>query len=369
MTTDISNEVGTATGFDPAWTAPSITAPNIYPVDWRIEDRRALNVYEKSKDQGWNPSNLDWNSIDPSALDPEERLAVAYHGALGAMFEYAAAPQFLHPLSTLYERHEEHGLILLCMATGRDEFVHEEFFRRVATTMIPGFPFEFEPKTELEHLAVQNLRWVEWKQSQMWPTYTEKVVLDDNPWLLQVSIFAPEIVGMIMFDRVAHHIQWDAMREGYKNVDVDERRHVAYGRLLFEKRIRDKNKPPLDLDARRWLAKLASDGILYAMGMLSLPQLLTRDESNFWLRPADKAPKHFAQTHQRLIDRAMTVMTGESTDEMWEAARPAVKKVKWVLEQNGVHDFDDHLPVFEAFKIGARERSIEEDYSKELLKS
>lgn len=352
---------------DHTWTPPPVVAPNIYPVDWRVEDRRALNVYERAKDLTWNPTRLSWDTIDADALDPEERLAVAYHGALGAMFEYAAAPQFLHPLSTLYERHEEHGLILLCMATGRDEFVHEEFFRRVAGAMIPGFPFEFTPRTELEHRAVQNLRWVEWKQSRMWPTYTEKVVLGDNPWLLQVSILAPEIVGMVLFDRIIDGIEWPALKEGYRHVDVDERRHVAYGRLLFEKRMRDRDRPTLGTDERRFLAKLASDGILYAMGMLALPQLVTSDESNFWMRPAGQAPAHFAETHSRLLGRAMRVMTGEDADAMWEAARPAVKKVKWVLEQNGIDDFDDHLPVFEAFRIGARERSLEEDYTTDLL--
>lgn len=228
---------------DHDWAAPPVIAPNIYPVDWRVDDRRALNVYERAKDQTWNPARLAWDGVDAGGLDPEERLAVAYHGALGAMFEYAAAPQFLHPLPTLYERHEEHGLILLCMATGRDEFVHEEFFRRVANAMIPGFPFEFTPRTELEHRAVQNLRWVEWKQSRMWPTYTEKVVLGDNPWLLQISILAPEIVGMVLFDRIVHGVEWPALQEGYRNVDLDERRHVAYGRLLFEKRMRDRDRP------------------------------------------------------------------------------------------------------------------------------
>ena len=53
---------------DHAWTPPPVLAPNIYPVDWRVEDRRALNVYERAKDLTWNPTRLAWDTIDVDAL-------------------------------------------------------------------------------------------------------------------------------------------------------------------------------------------------------------------------------------------------------------------------------------------------------------
>ena len=54
---------------DHAWTPPPVLAPNIYPVDWRVEDRRALNVYERAKDLTWNPTRLAWDTIDVDALE------------------------------------------------------------------------------------------------------------------------------------------------------------------------------------------------------------------------------------------------------------------------------------------------------------
>ena len=344
-----------------SWTQPEIPMPNIYPLDWHVDDSRFLKAYEGSKKRAWNPSDLPWADLDGGQFSREERLAIAYKEILGAMFEYAAAPQFLLPLHKLYEEHEEHGMILLCMATAKDEFVHEEFLKTAAQRMIPGFPFNWKPKTELEQLAVENLRWVEWKQGKMWPRYREKILLGENPWLLQVSIMAPEIVAMEVFRAIAENAPSEALRRGYKNVDTDEARHVAFGRLTFEKRAR---QHPLSDEAKRFIAKLASDGIMYSIAMNGLPGLIEEDDpDNYWLRPRDLMPPRFLEIHRRLLSLALKLETGYSEEEIWERARPAVRKVKWVLEQNGIKDFETDLPVFRAFQVDAREKGIVEDYS------
>jgi hypothetical protein len=346
------------------WSRPEIEFPNIYPVDWRVEDPRFLRGFEAAKNRTWNPTKLDWDSIDPKQLSAKERLAVAYHQAMNAMFEYAAAPQFMLPLQHLYENHEEHGVILLGLSTVRDEFIHEEFFRKVGEAFIPGFPFDYKPKTELEEDAINNLRWIEWKQSRTFARYQEKSLLERNPWVLQVSIMAPEIVGMEVFRGIVEGCPFEMLRHGYKFVDSDEARHVSYGRLLFEKGVQ---RGLVNDETRNFIAKLASDGILYGIGMVALPSLLDVDEKNFWLRPLDKVPPRFMETHKELVAVALEVLTGLNQDDIWQRTRAAVRKVKWVLEHNGISEFSDDLAAFRAFKIKGDEAGIEEGYSAEIM--
>lgn len=337
-----------------------VSEPNIYPFDWRTSEPRFAHVYEKAKANVWNPSALDWGSLASASLDHDQRVAVAYMGALLGMFEFAAAPQFLLPLHYLYEHGEDHAGVQLCMATGRDEFLHEELGKRIAETLIPGFPFCYEPTDPLEQAAVGNLRWIEFKQARMWATYRDKIFDGKNPWIAQLSIWAPEVTGMVLFRAIGQSSPIPFLRDAYTNVDRDEVRHVAYGRILFEQGARK----GLSQDDRDRLVKLCNDGVIYAGAMLQLPALV--EHSTFWRTPEDLAPPRFAAVHAQLLGKALETMTGGMTpDEMFEACRGAVLKVRWLLEKNGCDVTSSELPLWRTFKITSRDKSLEEDYSLE----
>ncbi|MDQ1709443.1 MAG: hypothetical protein QOG49_828, partial [Frankiaceae bacterium] len=71
-------------GFTPA---PAVPQPNIYPIEWRVDTQKLADLYEKSKQHIWNPSDLPWDQLDPSAYTDEQRLGMMYWWALLANFD------------------------------------------------------------------------------------------------------------------------------------------------------------------------------------------------------------------------------------------------------------------------------------------
>jgi hypothetical protein len=57
---------------------PSIE-PNIFPGNWTVKTQRLLRTYEQAFVQDWSPVVLSWNSLDPSGLELEERVAQAWY--------------------------------------------------------------------------------------------------------------------------------------------------------------------------------------------------------------------------------------------------------------------------------------------------
>ena len=56
---------------DEITSAPEIVSQlNIFPMEWRVETPRLMDIYESARDPGWSPSKLPWDSFDPDTLDP-----------------------------------------------------------------------------------------------------------------------------------------------------------------------------------------------------------------------------------------------------------------------------------------------------------
>src|SRR5204863_6467360 len=69
------------------WPAPAVPQPNIYPMEWHVETEKLADIYEKSKRMLWNPADLPWDALDPSAYSREERLGIMYWFSLLANFD------------------------------------------------------------------------------------------------------------------------------------------------------------------------------------------------------------------------------------------------------------------------------------------
>src|SRR6266851_1549507 len=58
--------------------APPVPQPNIFPLEWRVETPKLAEIYERAKLEGFNPSSIPWDTLDPSAFTADERIAMMY---------------------------------------------------------------------------------------------------------------------------------------------------------------------------------------------------------------------------------------------------------------------------------------------------
>src|SRR5438105_3451622 len=61
---------------------PPFTEGNIFPLEWRVETPKLLEIYEGARDPGWNPSKLPWATLDRNAFTADQRYALAYWWSL-----------------------------------------------------------------------------------------------------------------------------------------------------------------------------------------------------------------------------------------------------------------------------------------------
>jgi len=86
---------------------PEIEQPNIFPIEWRTETAKFVDLYEKAKREYWNPSDLPWKELDPGDFSSDQRLAIAYWFSVLANFDASGPAAFARALVHTYEQHEE----------------------------------------------------------------------------------------------------------------------------------------------------------------------------------------------------------------------------------------------------------------------
>ncbi len=58
--------------------APKITDRlNLSLFDWRVETPRLMEIYENSRDPGWSPSQLPWDTLDVESMTQDQRYAIS----------------------------------------------------------------------------------------------------------------------------------------------------------------------------------------------------------------------------------------------------------------------------------------------------
>ena len=69
--------------------APALPPMNIFPIEWRVETPKLLEIYEQARDPGWAPSKLPWNTLDVAAFTQDQRYAIGYWFGLLSAFSTA----------------------------------------------------------------------------------------------------------------------------------------------------------------------------------------------------------------------------------------------------------------------------------------
>src|SRR5258708_8019740 len=73
---------------------PPFKEGNIFPLEWRTETPKLLEIYERSRDPGWSPDKLPWATLDRNAFTQDQRYALAYWWALLSVFASSRPARF-----------------------------------------------------------------------------------------------------------------------------------------------------------------------------------------------------------------------------------------------------------------------------------
>jgi len=326
-----------------AETAPKITDKlNIFPFDWRVETPRLMEIYDQSRDPGWSPNKLPWDTLDPEKFTLDQRYAIAYWWALLSVFDASGPAVFARAMIHAYEVHEEDAIRKCFFSVTRDEMNHEEVCGRALTAMTPNGPLGYEPQTLLGKLARNNIEWLYHNGARYWTGYKKAVEYYPMPILFSSFLFG-EVASSTLFHSMYESTDIPVFKEAFKNIGRDEGRHLSFCLALLKEVL-----PKMTEEERQTVTKQFRAGFVFLSGILYEPP------ADFW-----KLPPTFLPAQRLLEEKAREagfgIMTIEKRRENW---RTAVVRLKSIVEQYGIKfpalpeiDVDGEDVAFDADKI------------------
>lgn len=299
---------------------PSIELPNIFPISWKTESPEFVELYEKARKEYWNPAELPWQELDPEAFSRQQRVAISYWFSILANFDASGPAAFARAMLHAYEWHQEDPLRKCLFTITRDEVNHEEYCQRALAKLLPGAPLDWQPQSELEELALRNIKWVYYNGSRYWRGYLGAYSKYSLP-VLFTSFFMGELAATTLFSHMSKEARHPLFQQGFRNVARDEARHTAITLQMLRKGF-----PKLQAEEKPLITKQIRAGFIF----LSL--ILYEAPAEFW-----QLPKDFRKTHRRLENIAREGGLGVATlAAKRKAWRDAMLKVKAVVEPHGV---------------------------------
>ena len=126
---------------------PPFPEGNVFPIEWRTETPKLWDLYDESRDPGWTPNRLPWETLRPEVFTLDQRYALAYWFALLLVFDSSGPAVFARAMIHTYETHAEDPLRKCFFSITRDEVNHEEVCQRAIQTLTPGGPLDYAPET------------------------------------------------------------------------------------------------------------------------------------------------------------------------------------------------------------------------------
>ncbi|HUH08321.1 MAG TPA: hypothetical protein VML96_11035 [Egibacteraceae bacterium] len=304
-------------GFTPA---PAIPQPNIFPMEWRVETPKLQEIYERSKIQAWNPSEIAWDSLDPESWSPDQRMGIMYWWALLANFDGSGPPVFAKAMVQAFETHEEDPIRKAFFSITRDEMNHEEVAQRMIQRLVPGGPLDFVPANDLEAAAHNNIAWLYHNGGRYWNAYSQAV----NKYPLAVlftSFMMGEVASSTLFRGMASNTSHPVFEEAFTRIGRDESRHLQICMTILEK-----SWPGLREEYKDMITKQLRAGFVF------LSMVLWEPPDQFW-----ELPPYYLENHRVLIDLARSGGLGVlSYDDQAENWRVALAKVRAIVERWGI---------------------------------
>ena len=326
---------------------PVISQPNIFPIEWRVETAKLVEIYERAKTQVWNPSDIDFAALDRAGFDDEQRVALMYWFAVLANFDASGPPVFSHAVVQSFENHLEDPVRKCFFSIARDEVNHEEVCQRVVQRLVPGGPLDWEPVTDLERAAHNNIGWLYHNGARYWTGFQRS--FDKYPLaVVFTSFMLGEVASSTLFRGMATATRHEVFRDIFTRIGRDESRHLHICLTILET-----SWPGLTDDLKSMITKQLRAGFVF------LSMILWEPPDQFW-----QLSPYFLENHRHLMAIARDAGLGAlSYDEQADNWRLAIARVRKIVEKWGVEfpaipeldidgvdvgdiDADDIIPVF-----------------------
>lgn len=325
---------------------PPFAKGNIFPLEWRVETPKMLEIYDSSRDPGWSPNKLPWNTLDRNKFTLDQRYAMAYWWSLLSVFDSSGPAVFARAMIHTYEAHEEDPVRKCFFSVTRDEVNHEEVCQRAIHALTPNGPLGYEPETPLGKLARNNTLWLYHNGGRYWEGY-KKAVGRYPLAILFTSFLMGEVAAATLFHGMYQKTTIPVFKEAFRCVGKDEARHMGICLAILDRLL-----PTLTDEMRHQITKQLRAGYVFLSGVLYEPP------EQFW-----ELPETWRPAHRMLEDTAREAGLGVlSLEERRENWRAAVLKMKGLLDQHGVEfpaipeigidgktvafDVEDMIPVF-----------------------
>ncbi len=321
---------------------PIMEKLSLFPFDWRVETPRLMEIYHESRDPGWSPGSLDWDSLDVEGMTLDQRYAISYWFALLSVFDASGPAVFARAMIHAYETHEEDAIRKCFFSVTRDEMNHEEVCGKAITLLTPNGPLGHDPQTPLGKLAKNNIEWLYLNGARYWKGYKSAVEHYPMPILFSSFLFG-EVASSTLFHSMYQNTTIPVFKEAFKNIGRDEGRHLSFCLALLKEVL-----PKLNEEEKMTITKQFRAGFIFLSGILFEPP------GEFWNLPAT-----FLPAQRMLEDVARTAGFGildlEERKANW---RTAVVRLKTIVEPHGIKfpalpeiDVDGEDVAFDADKI------------------
>jgi hypothetical protein len=308
---------------------PAVPQPNIFPIEWRVETHKLVEIYERAKTQGWNPSDIPWDAIDPAQWSREEQLGIAYWFSVLANFDASGPPVFAHAMVQSFEQHQEDPLRKCFFSITRDEVNHEEVCQRTVQRFVRGGPLDWEPEGDLEHAFHNNIGWLYHNGGRYWSGFERS--FDKYPLaVVFTSFMMGEVASSTLFRGMATATSHDTFREIFKRIGRDESRHLQICLTILET-----SWPGLTEDLKEMITKQLRAGFVF------LSMVLWEPPDQFW-----QLTPYFMNNHRVLMDHAreagLGVLSYDDQAENWRLAIARVRKIveRWGIEFPAIPELD-----------------------------
>jgi len=299
---------------------PPFKEGNIFPLEWRVETPKLLEIYEGARDPGWSPSKLPWSTLDPKAFSADQRYALAYWWSLLSVFDSSGPAVFARAMIHTYEAHEEDPVRKCFFSVTRDEVNHEEICQRAIQGLTPGGPLGYEPETDIGRLARNNVLWYYHNGSRYWDGF--KTAVGRYPLaILFTSFLMGEVASATLFHGMYQRTRIPVFKEAFRCVGRDEARHMGICLAILERLL-----PRLTDEMRAQITKQLRAGYVFLSGILYEPP------EQFWELPETWRPAH-RLLEEVARDAGLGILSLEERRDNWRAA---VLKMKGLVEPHGV---------------------------------
>jgi rubrerythrin len=309
--------------------APKVEQPNIFPIEWRCETPKLAEIYERAKREGFNPAAMPWHQLAPEQWSDDEKVAIMYWWALLSDFDSSGPAVFARAMIRAFETHQEDPVRKCFFSITRDETNHEECCQRVIQRLVPGGPQGWEPKSELQLVAKNNIGWLYHNGGRYWTGYNRAI--DKYPLaIIFTSFMMGEVASSTLFHGMSRATTNPCFREIFTSIGRDESRHLQICMHLL-----DKEWPGLTDEHRSFVTKQLRAGFVF------LSMVLWEPPEQFW-----ELPKYFLHNHRILLriarEAGLGVLTYEQQAENWKLAIARVRRLveRWGIEFPAIPELD-----------------------------